>query len=141
MKEYFVFKLNENLANIYRGCPRSLFSIFNRIYYMKMVDIKQGINFFDQVACFLNKKDVNDFLYNTLKNKMFYVFSNNEHIINNLYNNEVSILEVKNTHIKITTNADYPSFIDILSLQDSCYFVCEFKNQEYFFARTVNSIV
>ena len=56
MKEYFVFKIKNEIFKLYRNRPGDLFDVLNRIYYMKTIDLEYGKNLFNQVACFLSSK-------------------------------------------------------------------------------------
>ena len=59
----------------------------------------------------------------------------NEHVINNLFLNEISILKVKNSNLRLETNKEDCSFLKELSNFNNTYFVCDFKNQEFFFLK------
>lgn len=133
MKEYFVFKIKSDIVKMYRNRPSDLFDVLNRIYYMKTIDLDYGKNLFDQVACFLNKNEINKYIEDSYKNSFIYQKCDSEHVINNLYYGEVSVLKVKNTHIKIETNSEKSKFFDVLSKYDETFFACDFKEQEYFF--------
>lgn len=133
MKEYFIFKIKKELVKLYKNRPSDLFDVLNRIYYMKTIDLEYGKNLFSQVACFLDKDKLNKYIEDSYINNFVYQRCDNDHVINNLYYGEVSVLKVKNTHIKIETNKDRSMFFDILSKYDECFFACDFKEQEYFF--------
>ncbi len=141
MKEYFVFKIKEDVAKLYRSNPRALFLILNRIYYMKAIDIEYGQNLFEQIACFLNKDEINKYIESNLGDKIMYSRNKNEHIINNLYLDEISVLLVKNTHIKIECSKEKTSFIEVLKKYDDNFFVCDFKEQDYFFIKKKLSLM
>ena len=85
MKEYYIFNLKKEFAKLYKERPSELFYIFNRIYYMKEVDKNYGYNLFEQICNFIDKKEINEYLYNIYKDKMMYSYNENEHVINNLY--------------------------------------------------------
>ena len=133
MKEYFVFKIKNEIFKLYRNRPGDLFDVLNRIYYMKTIDLEYGKNLFNQVACFLDKESLNKYLEDNYKDNLIYQKCDDEHVINNLYYGEISVLKVKNTHIKIESNRDKSIFFDILSKYDDTFFACDFKEQEYFF--------
>lgn len=135
MKEYFIFNVKKEFYTLYRERPNELFYIFNRIYYMKFIDKEYGYNLFEQISMFLNKEDVNDFIYNKYKDKIMYSINGNEHIINNLFLNEISILNVKSSNIRIDTNNERCSFFKDLKEFSNTFFVCDFKEQEYFFLK------
>ena len=87
------------------------------------------------------KKEINEYLYNIYKDKMMYSYNENEHVINNLFLNEISILKVKNSNIKIDTNYDKCTFLKDLRYFNGILFVCNFKEQEYFFIKNVRNYI
>ena len=104
---------------------------------MKEMDKMYGYNLFSQISYFFNKDDVNEFLYNKYKDKIMYSYTNDEHIINNLFLNEISILKVKPSNIRIQTNTSSSSFLEDLKNYHKNLFVCNFKEQEFFFISDV----
>ena len=66
---------------------------------------------------------------------MMYSYNENEHVINNLFLNEISILKVKNSNLRLETNKEDCSFLKDLNSFNNTYFVCDFKNQEIFFLK------
>ena len=137
MKEYYVFLIRDEFVKLYSSKSSDLFYIFNRIYYMKEMDKMYGYNLFSQISYFFNKDDVNEFLYNKYKDKIMYSYTNDEHIINNLFLNEISILKVKPSSIRIQTNTSSSSFLEDLKNYNKNLFVCNFKEQEFFFISDV----
>lgn len=133
MNELYIFDIKEEFYKLYKNKPSELYYIFNRIYNMKKTDKEYGYNLFCQISNFLDKKKVNMFLKNKYKEKIMYSNSGNEHVINNLFVNEISILTVKNPNIKLETNTMKSSFINDLKELDMHFFVCDFKNNNYFF--------
>lgn len=100
---------------------------------MKLSDKEYGYNLFSQISNFLDKNTINGLLKEKYKDKIMYSSNGNEHIINNLFLNEISILTVKNSNIKIESNTNKPSFLEDLRDLRLNLFVCDFKNQEFFF--------
>lgn len=133
MKEIYVFSLKEEFYKLYKEKPSELFYIFNRIYNMKKIDKEYGFNLFSQVATFLDKKMINNFFKSRYKDKIMYSNNGNEHIVNNLFLNEISILTVKPSSIRIESNCNSISFMNDLSYLDLFLFVCDFKEQDYYF--------
>ena len=136
MKEFYIFNIKKEFARLYKDKPSQLFFIFNRIYYMKEIDAQYGYNLFEQISNFYNKEEVNDFITNKYIDKIMYSSTNNEHIINNLFLNEISVLKVKSSNIKIETNTDNPTFFQDLKEYSNSLFVCNFKEQDYFFLKS-----
>ena len=124
MKEFY---------KLYREKPSELFFIFNRIYHMKLSDKEYGYNLFSQISNFLDKSKINEVIKDKYKDKIMYSNNGNEHIINNLFLNEISILTIKNSNIKIESNVEKPAFLENLRDLKLNLFVCDFKNQDFFF--------
>ena len=133
MNELYVFDVKEEFYKLYRGKPGELFYIFNRIYYMKASDKDYGYNLFCQISNFLDKRKINFLINNSYKDKIMYSSNGNEHVINNLFLNEISILTVKNSNIKIESNIKKPSFLEDLRDLKLHLFVCDFKEKNYYF--------
>lgn len=133
MKEIYIFSVKEEFYKLYKDKTSELFYIFNRIYKMKKSDKEYGYNLFCQISNFLDKKQINTFIKERYKNKMTYSSSKNEHIINNIFLNEISILSVKNSNIKIETNVKKPIFLEDLKDLKLYLFICDFETKEYYF--------
>ena len=141
MNEFYIFSVKQSFYKLYKNNPGELFYVYNRIYNMKKSDKDYGYNLFCQVSNFLDKKYVNNIIKEKYKDKIMYSNSLNEHIINNLFLNEISILTVKNCTIKIESNVINPSFFDNLKDTNMYLFVCDFKNKNYFFINKKRSKV
>lgn len=133
MKEIFIFNVKEEFYKLYKEKPSELFFIFNRIYNMKASDKEYGYNLFSQISNFLDKKSLNEIIKEKYKDKIMYSNNGNEHIINNLFLNEISILTVKNSNIKIESNIEKPAFLEDLRELKLHLFACDFKEQDFFF--------
>lgn len=133
MKELYVFNVKEEFYKLYKDKPSELFFIFNRIYYMKPIDKEYGYNLFSQISNFLDTKSLNIFFQKKYQDKIMYSYNNNEHIINNLFLNEISILTVNNSNMHIESNVEHPTFLNDLRDLKGPLFVCDFKEQDYFF--------
>ena len=64
-----------------------------------------------------------------------------EHIINDLYHDEVSILKINKSHLKLESNKSISSFFKILMEINSNYFVCDFKDKDFFFITEIANLV
>ena len=138
MKELFVFNVKDEFCKLYKNKQSELFFIFNRIYKMKNSDKEYGYNLFCQISNFLDKDRISKIIKNKYKDKIMYSCNLNEHIINNLFLNEISILTVKNSNIRIESNIENPSFLEDLKDFNLNLFVCNFKDQEFFFISKTN---
>lgn len=132
MRVYYVFIVNDYFASFYNSRPSSLYKIFEQVYNLNNNDIVLGYRIFEQVAIPFNKMNVNEYIYNKHCGELSYSRNINNHIIKNLYFDEVSKLTVYNSHLKIKSNINYPTFIDSLKDFETNLFVCDFVNKDYF---------
>lgn len=127
--------------DLYRDTPNTLYNILNQMYYMKKNEIGYGFNLFHQMINRIDKFDLDKHLYVLMHTKMKYSKKGDEHILNNLYKDEVSILKVKSTHIIINANKSYTEFFLLLNQYDPSFFVCDFNNHDYFFLSNIKLLV
>ena len=141
MRIYFVFKIKEEYIDLYKDTPNTLYNILNQMYYMKRNEIGYGFNLFNQMIERIDKFDLDKHLYVLLHTKMKYSKKGDEHVLNNLYKDEVSVLKVKSAHILINANKSYTEFFVLLNQYDPNFFVCDFNNHDYFFLSNIKSLV
>ena len=141
MRIYFVFKIKEEYIDLYKDTPNTLYNILNQMYYMKRNEIGYGFNLFNQMIERVDKFDLDKYLYVLLHTKMKYSKKGDEHVLNNLYKDEVSVLKVKSTHILINANKSYTEFFVLLNQYDPNFFVCDFNNHDYFFLSNIKLLV
>ena len=141
MRIYFVFKIKDEYIELYKDSPRTLYNILNQMYYMKRNEIGYGFTLFNQMINRINKFDLDKYLYVLLHTKMKYSKKGENHILNNLYKDEVSVFRVKGNYILINSNKSYTEFFALLNNYDSKLFVCDFNNNDYFFLRDVKLLV
>lgn len=141
MRIYYVFSIKEEFYDLYKDYPRALYNILLEIYEMNKKEIDYGYTLFKQIVVPINKNNLDTSICNELKDKMRYSRNNDEHIINNLYSEEVSIMKIKNTHIIINTIQSYTEFFELLNKYELFLFACDFKNNDYFFLSGIKTLV
>lgn len=141
MRIYYVFDVKDEFVSLYKDNANTLYNILNQMYYMKREDINYGYNLFRQIVNKQDKFKLDKYIFLLMHNKMKYAKKGNDHVINNLYKDEVSILKVKNTHILINSNKSYTEFFNILYDYNPNLFVCDFINQDYFFISNIKMLV
>ena len=108
---------------------------------MNKNNITLGYNLFNQLCNPIGKEELDRFLYLKLHTKMFYTKQGEDHVINDLYKDEISILRVKNTYIRLEMNHNKSFFFEALSKYYSEYFVCDFSSSDYFFLSSIKTLV
>lgn len=141
MRIFYAFKIKKEFYDIYMDTPSVLYNFLNQLYNFRRDDLDYGNNLFQQIANMFDKEELDKRLFLKLHNKMKYCKRGDEHIINNLYKNEVSIMKIKKSYIVINSNKSCTEFFDFLVEEDDCIFVCDFINHDYFYANKVKMLV
>ena len=141
MKIYYIFNLKDEITKLYQDKPASLYRILENIYYMHEEDVNYGFSIYKQLTNKHKVLELNSYIYNELHKDLIYSKMSNDHIINDIYHDEVSILKIKNSHIKLETNKSMSTFFQILTTINNNYFVCDFKNKDFFFLSEITNLV
>ena len=118
--------------HFYNKKPHSLYKILEQIYNLKNNDIVLGYRLLEQVTSPFGMRKTNKFLYNMHRTELSYSVIDNRHYVNNLYSEEITLLKVFNSHIRIKSNTNYSSFFNSIREYNKNVFVCDFENKDYF---------
>ena len=141
MRIYYVFNIKKEIYEIYKDTPSVLFNFFNQLYYMKKDNLDYGNIVFKQVSNKFNKEVLDIKIYLKLHNKMIYSKKGDNHIINDLFKNEISVMKIKRSYIVINSNKNYTEFLNIIYYFHKECLVCDFINQDYFFLSNIKMLV
>ena len=141
MRRFYIFNIREELMKLYKENQSNLYSILNGIYNMKENDLVYGYNLFKQICTPIDTLTLNNKLYLKLHNDLVYTKIDQEHVINNLYKDEVSVLKIRKTHLILDCNNSYSSFFQFLNEYSSTLFICDFKTGDYFFLSDIELVV
>ena len=108
---------------------------------MKKTDINIGSNLYNQLMEKINKTMLDKEIFIKYHQELTYSKNGNDHVINNLYKDEISILTIKKAYILVTANKNYSSFFNIIASFGNEYFVCDFSNQDYFWINDIKILV
>lgn len=133
MRTFYVFLMKKEFRVLYQGRESALYEILKRLYYLDKDEVNYGFHLFCQLTEKIEKEKLDNYLFIKMHQDIPYSKRGNKHRINNLYKDEISILEVKHSYIKITAEQEGSSFFEVLSSVDSDFFVCDFDAQDYFF--------
>ena len=104
-------------------------------------ELTYAYNLFKQICISIDTLSLNNKLYLKMHNDLVYTKINNEHIINNLYKDEVSVLKVRKSHLVLDCNGSYSTFFNFLYKFNGNLFICDFKNCDYFFLNEIQAVV
>lgn len=141
MKNYYIFDIKKEFVSLYQDNPITLFNILNQIYYLHEEDKNYAFNLFNQIINFMNKDELDKDLFLNFHKNLVYSKYKDEHIINDLYKDDISILKVKKTNLILATNQENSLFFKILSNYNNNYFVCDFKTGTFFFIKDTKVLV
>ena len=137
MRMYYIFNVKDDIANLYKNSPSNLYKILESIYYMHKEEVDYGFNIFKQITNRIRVYELNNNLYIKMHRDLIYSKTDSEHVINDLYHDEVSILKVKSSHLLLESNRSYSSFFKLLNNINPNYFVCDFKEKDFFFMHDI----
>ena len=141
MRMYYIFNVKSEIKKLYEDKPASLYKILENIYYLHQEDINYGFAIFKQITNRNKVMELNNEIFNQLHKDLVYSQIDNEHIINDIYHDEISVLKIKNSHLIIESNKSISSFFSILNCINNNYFVCDFKEKDFFFMDKVTNLV
>lgn len=139
MKVYYIFKIKKEFMDLYQDSPSVLFHILKSIYYLDKTEVEYGYNLFKQITLPFDKESLDRKLFIDYHQDIPYSKRKNIHVINNLYRNEISRLEVFHSYCKLEVEQNFSSFFQILEKQFDNLFVCTFKYSDFFFLEDYQS--
>ena len=141
MRSYYIFNIKEEFIKLYHDRPSSLYEILKQIYCLNKKDLDYAVQIFSSLTEKVERDYLNKKIYLKYHSELIYSKTDTEHIINNLYKDEISILTIKRSHMLLTSNHSYSSFFNILVDYNPNFFVCDFINQDYFFLNDIKILV
>ena len=133
MNVYFIFSLKEEFKQLYLNNERVLYSILKQLYHMDKEELNYGFNLFSQLTNPIPKNKIDQKIFIELHQNIPYSKKGEIHYINNLYKDEISRLQIKNSYLKLETEQNFSSFFPIIAKFSNNFFVCNFYKQDYFF--------
>ena len=128
MRTFYLFDIKENVLKNYRNNYEELYGLLESIHYLKTEDIILGFNIYQKLVNPMKKEEYNDYIKKNNLGKENYICYNYTHTINDFYFNESTKMIINNSHIKIKTNKNVPSFFynnhDYFLLEDTIYSSC-----------------
>ena len=134
MRHFYLFDISNNI-NIDKTHPYGLYKLFLELYNSKG-NYKYYYRIYDSIIKPINRKLLNNNIYNVYKNNVYYTKFKNKHYYNNYLDKEETIININNSYIKIDTNNIKPAFFKFLN-KYSNLFVCDFDNNDYFYLESI----
>ena len=131
MRTFYLFQIKDGVLKNYKNNYEELFTLLESIHDLETEDIVLGFNIFDKIVTPMDKENVNDYVKKMNLSKESYICYNYTHTINDFYFDETTKMVINNSHIKIKTNKNVPSFFFNIKASNNI-FVCDFINHDYF---------
>ncbi len=112
-----------------------MYKIIEELYHTKDYDMLASYKYYRKFALPFNKLAINEYIYNQNKNSQYYQRDNNVHIIKNDKYNKLTINE---SCLVLKTDDIYSIFLNDLNSYLDNIFICDFKNNDYFWLETLN---
>lgn len=141
MRMFYIFEIKKEIKELYQDNPGSLYKILSSIYYMHKEDASYGFNLFNQITNKLKLLELNNQVYIDMHTNIIYTKNKSEHVINDLYHDEISILKIRKSHMMIQSNKSYNKFLKLLVSYNDNYFVCDFLENDFFFINDIKNLV
>ncbi|MBQ4263576.1 MAG: sporulation inhibitor of replication protein SirA [Bacilli bacterium] len=138
MRTFYLFELKDNILRNYKNNYEELYSMLESIHFLKTEDIVLGYTLFDKLVNPLKKSGLNDYIKERYLGNENYICYDNAHTINDFYYNESTKMIINNSHIRIKSNKNLPSFFFDMK-GNANMFVCDFDNQDYFLLKETMS--
>lgn len=120
MREYNLFVIKNEYLQVYHNQPLHLFEILKKLYNMNN-NFNYGVTFYEQLCNFISIDSIRYYLnskYNLDNFNKFYV--------------EGTFIELRHSRIVIKSKYNIPNIIKIFNCYNRNIFVCDFKNEDYF---------
>ena len=112
-----------------------MYKLIEELYHTKDYDMLASYKYYRKFALSFNKLAINEYIYNQNKNSQYYQRDNNVHIIKNDKYNKLTINE---SCLVLKTDDIYSIFLNDLNSYLDNIFICDFKNNDYFWLETLN---
>ena len=131
MRTFYLFEVKSNILKNYKYNYEELYSMLETVYNKENDDIVICYNIFKSLVNPIKKDEQNNYIKKRNLGDENYICYNYTHSINDYYYNETTKMIINNSHIKIDTNKNVPSFFKELRNYKNI-FVCDFDNHDYF---------
>ena len=128
---YYLFIIKKEIYNTYKNKTFSLYKLLFNLYNLNKADLTYGITLYNQLCDTKKKKKIKQYfeLLNKVrigKNKYYFLENNIKHLI-----------IIKPSHIIYQTEKISENIIYILSNYSKYIFICNFKENEFFFLEEI----
>lgn len=122
MRKYYFFIVKKEYISIYKNKSYVLYKIIEKLYKVRKKDLKKATKLYNSMFLKISVK----LLCNYFNSKNYYKLKNRLYKIGSTY------IKIMYPCIIVKTNENINSIFKILNIYNKCFFVCDFKNIDYF---------
>ena len=127
MRKYYLFIIKNDYYKMYKKNSSVLYKTLFNLYNIKTSNLTYGLSLYDNL-CNINSKKL---LVNYIKKKYKYEMFSSK-IIKLDLDDENTFIQVNYSCIIIVSSNNFPTIFKILNIYNKRIFVCDFKNNDYF---------
>ena len=103
MRTFYLFQIKEEYEDLYERHAENLYQIFEYLFHLKETQTYE-IELFSQLTAPIDKNTWNRDLFIRYHQERVYSKWQTSHIINDLYKEEISMLTIKRSYMRIESN-------------------------------------
>ena len=137
VRVFYIYNINDYFTSIYDKYPYKLYKMLEDAYLTGKYNTSESIRLYKQIVTNYNKLFMNNYIFANNKLDISYYHKEDKHLITNAF--EYTKLEVSRYYLKIKTNINYPKFFDNINIYSDNIFICDYKNNDYFWLNKVKN--
>ena len=141
MREFFIFEIKDEFKSLYQDKPSILYQILEQIYFLGEDNAKYSYSLFKQLTKKIDKDKLDQHIFIKYHQSIPYSKRKGIHYYNNPSHEEIGSLAIKKSYMLLKTNYYHSYFLKVLNGLNNNYFICDFKNQDYFFLENYNEVL
>lgn len=135
MRKYYIFLIDSYVIDSYINDPASLYKTLKKVYSSRM-NMKYRVSIFKQITKMIEKTVITNYIENKFNS---YKKNKDKYLLN--INDEKCLVEINYSCVVLYTNKNFSNIFDILKIYNKNFFVCDFKNEDYFFINKISNKV
>ena len=141
LRIYYIFNIKKEVYDLYIDTPSVLYNFFYFLYHDNKDNLDFSNTIFSQITNKFNKEYLDLKIYLNMHKMMRYLKRKEEHIINDLFKDQISIMKINNSYIIINSTKNNTEFFNIINYYYKNCLVCDFSNHEYFYINRIKMLV
>lgn len=127
MRKYYLFMIKNDYYQVYKRNSQVLYRTLENLYQLSKPNFQYGVSLFDNICQPFSVKLLNNYIKNRIPYQMY-----SDKVIELHSTQEKTKIQINYATIIIISNVNFPSILKIFNIYNKRIFVCDFRNQDYF---------